>query len=70
MSDRHSGALTDRLHRQGGVVRERDGNLYDVADKIVKWLVGAERWFDRATLRGASAARSRPQVARPRATRV
>jgi hypothetical protein len=30
------------------VVRDRDGNVYDVADKVVKWLVGAERWFDKA----------------------
>ena len=36
------------LDRRGGVVRDRDGNVYDVADKVVKWLAGAERWFDRA----------------------
>jgi hypothetical protein len=30
------------------VVRDRDGNVYDVADNVVKWLAAAERRFEKA----------------------
>ena len=35
------------------MVRDRDGNVYDVADKVIKWLAGAERWFERADAEAA-----------------
>ena len=36
------------LDEQGTVVRDSEGSVFDVADKLARWLVQAEQWFDRA----------------------
>lgn len=33
---------------KGGVVRDDEGRVFDVADRLANWLGGAERWYARA----------------------
>ena len=32
----------------GGVVRSEHGQLFDIADKVLRWAAQAEAWFERA----------------------
>jgi hypothetical protein len=36
------------LDDQGGVVRDEEGNVFDIADKLSRWSAQAERWFEQA----------------------
>jgi hypothetical protein len=36
------------LDEQGGVVRNAEGHVFDIADKLSRWLGQAEAWFERA----------------------
>jgi hypothetical protein len=36
------------LDQQGGVVRSEHGQVFDIADKVLRWAAQAEAWFERA----------------------
>ncbi len=36
------------LDEQGEVVRDSEGRVFDIADRVDSWSKGAERWFERA----------------------
>jgi len=36
------------IDEQGTVVRDDEGRVFDVADKLARWLCQAEAWFERA----------------------
>jgi hypothetical protein len=36
------------LDAQGGVVRDEEGRIFDVANAVQKWSAAAERWFEQA----------------------
>ncbi|MGC2374258.1 MAG: hypothetical protein WA484_10325 [Solirubrobacteraceae bacterium] len=36
------------LDEQGTVVRDDEGRIFDVADKLARWLTSADTWFERA----------------------